>query len=153
MNELEPQARVGNVRLPAEVVRENIATVLRQQPDLVSYDPTTDEGEMLSYRLAVDPGVPAQLRDGWRGTVVHWGISAQEVPDREKGTSDTVPSLALLTEEGQLCRLFGWPAISSWAQLLKAIGKERCQLGIKVRIKRQPSNTAGRSYWIVLPDA
>ena len=153
MSQLPVPRGKGEVILPAEVVRQNIATVLSQRPDLMSYDPTTDEGEMIGLRIAVEPGVPAQQRDGWRWTVVHWGISAQEIADEKTGEVVTLPSLLLIAEGGEPCRLYGWPAIKSWALILKALGLDRCQLGVKVRVKRQPSSTAGRSYWTVLPDA
>lgn len=153
MSQLPVPRGKGEVILPAEVVRQNLATVLSQRPDLMSYDPTTDEGEMIGLRIAVEPGVPAQQRDGWRGTVVHWGISAQEIADEKTGELVTLPSLLLIPEGGEPVRLYGWPAIKSWAAIVKALGSDRCQLGVKVRVKRQPSSTAGRSYWTVLPDA
>lgn len=139
--------------LPAEVVRDNVSTVLRQRPDLISYDPTTDEGEMIGLICQVAPGVPATQRDGWRGTVCHWGLSAQEVTDKDTGEVSVLPSIYLHPEDGEGVRLYGWPAVKAWAAIVKALGVERCQLGVKVRVKRQPSGTAGRSYWVVLPDA
>lgn len=148
-----PKTGEQQIALPAEVVRENIQTVLRQMPDLVSYDPTTDHGELLSIKMAVDPGIPAQQRDGWSGTVVEWGISSYDVTDPGTGEMVTLPSLALLTDRGELVRLTGWPAIRSWAAIVRAAGRERCQLGMAVVVKRRPSGTAGRSYWVVVPDA
>lgn len=151
-NPIEPRPH-PEVRLPAEVVRDNVATVLRQHPGLVSYDPTTDEGEIVGLRCAVDPGVPAAQRDGWRGTVCHWGLSAQEVTDQKTGEVHVLPSLLLIPEEGEACRLYGWSAAKTWAKIVETLGVERCQLGVKIRVKRHPSGTAGKSYWVVLPDA
>jgi hypothetical protein len=148
-----PVTPQGGAIMPAELVRQNIATVLAQCPDLISYDPTTDEGEMLSLRCAVDPGVEQQKRDGYRGTVVNWGVSAYECKGDRDGEIVTVPSIALVMESGDIVRLTGWPGIKAWAALVRAAGKERCQLGMRVVIKRRASSTAGRSYWTVLPDA
>jgi hypothetical protein len=153
MNLPVPKSNGPAVRLPAEVVRENIRTVLQQQPDLVSYDPSTDDGELLSLRCAVDPGVPATARDGWRNTVVHWGVAAYEVADEKTAEVLLLPSLALIAEDGDLVRLTGWPAIKSWSRIVQALGRERCQLGVKIKVVRRASGTAGRSYWLVLPDA
>lgn len=139
--------------LPAEVVRENVQTVLRQLPDLVSYDPTTDRGEALAARLALDPGIPAQQRDGWSGTIVEWGVSAREARADKEGELTTLPALSLLSSNGEVIVLYGWPAIRSWAGIVGHFGKERCQIGVSVVVKRRPSGTAGRSYWVVVPDA
>lgn len=143
----------SGVMLPAEVVRDNVRTALQQQPNLISYDPTTEEGELVSLRCAVDPGIPAQQRDGWRGTVVQWGISAYDVNDEQRGEIVTLPSLALISSERELIRLTGWPAIKSFGQIVRHLGIERCRRGVPIVVKRRASGTAGRSYWIVLPDA
>lgn len=147
-----PRGGYQQVALPGEVVRSNIETVLRQIPDMVSYDPTTDRGEMLSLKLAVDPGIPAQQKDGWSGTVVEWGITASEITDQQSGEVVTLPSLALMDDKGYVVRLYGWPAIKSWASIIGHMGKERCQLGVAVVVKRRPSGVPGRSYWVVIPD-
>lgn len=143
----------GGAIEPAELVKQNITTVVSQFPDIISYDPTTDRGEMLSVTVAVDPGIPALQRDGWRGTITEWGIAPWEVKGNKEGEIVTVPSLVLIGSEGDVIRLTGWPAIRSWSQIVKVMGKERCQLGVSVVVKRRPSGTAGRSYWIVVPDA
>lgn len=148
-----PKTGEQSVALPAEVVRENVQTVLRNMPDLVSVDPTTDRGELLALKLAVDPGIPAQQRDGWSGCVVEWSINAREAKGDREGEIVTLPSLALLSDKGEVVVLYGWPAIRSWAAILQNAGKERCQLGMPVVVKRRPSGTAGRSYWTVVPDA
>jgi hypothetical protein len=135
----------------AEVVRQNIATVLTQQPDLVSYDPTTDEGEMIGAAVALDPGSPSVVKDGWEGTVVQWGIAPWEAPDPVSKELSTVPSLLLIGESGQRLRVTGWPAIKSFAAIVRHFGKERCQLGVKIRVQKRPSSIPGRSYWSITP--
>lgn len=144
-------ANGGQVVLPAEVIRENVRSVIAKMPDLVSYDPTDSASEALMLRCAVDPGIQGQKRDGWTATVCQWSVQAYDVNDEKTGEIVTLPSLCLISETGEMCRLTGWPAIKSWANLLRAAGAERCSLGIKIVVKRRPSGTAGRSYWLVLP--
>lgn len=141
----------GEVVLPAEVVRENVRSVISKMPDLISFDPTDEANESLMLRCAVDPGVERGKVNGWVGTVVQWHVGTQEVPDEKTGEVATLPSLCLISDSGELVRTYGWPAIRAWARLLQAAGAERCALGITVRVSKRPSSTAGRSYWIVLP--
>jgi hypothetical protein len=136
----------------ADLVRANLATVLSQLPDLVSYDPTTDEGEMVSLKCAVDPGCPATEKNNWTGTVVHWGIAPWEGADPKTGELSTVPSILLVADDGRSCRPTGWPAIKAFAAILRHMGKERCQLGVQVRVVRRASSIPGRSYWSIIPD-
>lgn len=139
--------------VPAEMVRENIRTAISQMPELVSFDVTDDENEMLSLRCAVDPGIPAAQREGWGGNVVKWWVGTYDVTDEKTGEIVTLPSLVLITDNGELARFSGWPAIKAWANLLRAASAERCIMGIKVRVSRRKSGTSPGSYWIVLPDA
>lgn len=141
----------GQVVLPAEVIRENIRSVISKMPDLISFDPSDSAAEGLMLRCAVDPGIEAQKRDGWTATVNQWSVQAYDVEDEKSGEVVTLPSLCLIAEDGTLCRLTGWPAIKSWANLLRAAGAERCSLGVRIVVRRRPSGTAGRSYWLVLP--
>lgn len=150
MSELVPGQQ--RVMLPTEVTREQVKSVIAKMPDLVSYDPADEASEALHLRCMVDPGVPAQKREGWRGTVCQWSVSAQEVADEHTGEVSVLPSLALISDNDEMCRLYGWPAIKSWVRLLQAAGAERCSLGIRVRVVRRPSGTAGRSYWLILPE-
>lgn len=143
----------GEVVLSEDMVRSNIQTAISQLPELISFDITDPEKEMLALRCAVDPGVPATQRDGWRGTVVQWWVGPYQVPDEETGEMITLPCLVLIPAEGELVRLTGWPAINHWAQILRAATAERCLRGIKVRVARRASSTTKGSYWCVLPDA
>lgn len=136
-----------------DMVRANISTAISQYPHLVSFDVTDPDNEMTMLRCQVEQGIPSQLRDGWRATVVHWLPCATQVPNEETGELETLPCLVLIADNGELCRLYGWPAINSWLRLLNAASKERCLRGIKIRVKRVPTATAGRSCWNVLPDA
>lgn len=140
--------------VPSEdMVKENVRTAIAQYPALISYDATDPANEMLMLRCAVEQGIPAQMRDGWRAVVTQWWTGTSQVPDEETGELVTLPCLVLISSEGELCRLFGWPVINSWARLLRAATLERVLKGIAVRVKRVPTATAGRSCWNVLPDA
>lgn len=140
--------------IPAEdLVRENVRTAISQYPALISYDATDPANEMLMLRCAVEQGIPAASKDGWRAVVSQWWTGTSQVPDEESGEMVTLPCLVLISTDGELCRLYGWPVINSWARLLRAASLERCLRGIAVRVKRVPTATAGRSCWNVLPDA
>lgn len=132
---------------------DNVRAVVARHPDAISFDPADEANELLSLRCQTDPGIAAQQRDGWRGLVTGWYVGTWEIADETSGEVVTLPSLCLLTPRGELVRLCGWPAITSWANLVRAAGADRCRAGIPVVVKRRPSGTAGRSYWIVLPDA
>lgn len=151
MADLVP-AKAGQIVSQIEIVRANIAQVLAQNPQLCSFDLMAEENESLKLRSVLDPGILATERDGWSGFVNNWNICPYDVTNQQTGEVDTVPSLALFTPDGQLVRLTGWPAIKSWLRLVDAATPERCSLGIRVRVVRRPSGTAGRSYWQVLPD-
>jgi hypothetical protein len=134
-----------------EVVEQGLVAVRQTHPDIVSYDETDPESETLRLRIMVDPGVPAPQRDGWEGTVCHWGVSVQEVTDEATGEVRYLPSLALVSTDDQLLRLTGWPAIGAWLRLVGAAGADRVRAGLRVRVRRQPSRRAGRSYWVIVP--
>jgi hypothetical protein len=136
-----------------EVVEQSLAAVRRTQPDVQSYDESDPESETLRLRILVDPGVPAPQRDGWEGTVCHWGVSVQEVTDEATGEVRHLPSLALVAADDQLVRLTGWPAIGAWLRLVAAAGADRVRAGLRVRVRRQASRRPGRSYWVIVPVA
>jgi hypothetical protein len=138
---------------PPAVVEENVANIISRHPDAISFDPSDEANEMLSLRCQTDPGIASQLKDGWRGIVNTWYVGTWQVPDEGTGEVMTLPSLVLLTTRNELVRLTGWPAINSWATLLRAAKADRIRQGLPVIIKRRPSGTAGHSYWLVLPDA
>lgn len=143
----------GEVMLPEDMVRENVRTAISQLPGLVSFDVTDEANELLMLRCQTEQGIPAAMRDGWRGNVVQWWTGTAQVPDEDTGELVTLPCLVLIDDTSSLCRIYGWPAINSWARLLRAASVERCLKGIKVRVKRVPTATTGRSCWNVLPDA
>ncbi len=143
----------GEVVLPEDAVRENIRTAIAQLPGLISFDVTDEANELLMLRCMTEQGIPAAMRDGWRANVVSWWCGTSQVPEEDTGELVTLPCLVLISDGGSLCRLYGWPAINSWARLLRAASVERCLKGILVRVKRVPTATAGRACWNVLPDA
>jgi hypothetical protein len=134
-----------------EVVEQSLVAVRQTHPDIVSYDETDPESETLRLRIMVDPGVPSPQRDGWEGTVCHWGVSVQEITDEQSGEVRYLPSLALVSTDDQLVRLTGWPAIGAWLRLVAAAGADRVRAGLRVRVRRQPSRRPGRSYWVIVP--
>ena len=150
MADIVPTAE-QRVIVPAEIVREQVRSVIAKQPDLISFDVSDEKNESLALRCAVDPGIAAGRRDGWTATVTNWHLSCQEIADEKTGEVSMLPSLALVSDSDELCRLYGWPAVKSWSRLITAAGVERCALGIRIRVSRRASGTAGRSYWIVLP--
>jgi hypothetical protein len=152
MSELVPVPRSTAI-LPAEIVRENCRAAIAKMPDLISYDPTDEENDTLIIRCATEMGVAAQVRDGWKGNVVTWWVGPYETEDEKTGEIVLLPTLVLITAAGELARYAGWPAIKSWAKIVRAAGAERCRRGIEVVVKRRPSGTAGRSYWQVVADA
>src|SRR5579875_908495 len=115
-----------------EVVEQGLIAVRQTHPDVVSYDETDPESETLRLRIMVDPGV-------------------QEVTDEATGEVRYLPSLALVSTDDQLLRLTGWPAIGAWLRLVSAAGADRVRAGLRVRVRRQPSRRAGRSYWVIVP--
>lgn len=137
--------------VPLDHVRQSVNVALLQHPCLVSYDPTTAEGEVRSLQVEIDPGVPAQMRDGWIGRVIEWGVSVGESADQKTGEVSRYPTLLLIADNGEACRLAGWPIISVWARVVERLGVERVRRGLLIRIKRQPSQTPGRSYWSITP--
>lgn len=152
MSNIVPRKGDGAV-VPVEITRENCRAALAKMPDLISYDPTDADTEMLTVRCATEMGISSQQRDGWRGRVVTWWMGPYETEDEETGEVVTLPTLVLITTDGVLARYAGWPAIKSWAKIVRAAGAERCRQGIDVVVKRRPSGTAGRSYWQVMADA
>lgn len=137
---------------PPEEVRRNVTDIVSRHPDAISFDAADPEYELLVLRCETDPGIAAQQRDGWRGTVTGWYVGTWAVTDEVTGEVVTLPSLCLLTARGELVRLTGWPGITSWANLIRAATADRVRQGLPVVVKRRASGTAGRSYWIVLPD-
>ena len=152
MSNIVPR-RSGGAVVPAEIVRENCRAALAKMPDLISYDPTEVDNEILTVRCATEMGIPSQQRDGWRAKIVAWWVGPYECEDEETGEVELVPSLALITSDGVLARYYNWPVIKSWAKIVRAAGAERCRQGIDVVVKRRPSGTSGRSYWQVMADA
>lgn len=152
MSELVPH-RPGNAVVPADIVRENCLAALARMPDLISFDPAEVENEMLAVRCATEMGIEAQKRDGWCGRVVKWWMGPYEIEDQQTGEIVVLPTLVLITWDGVLARFGGWPAIKSWAKIVRAAGAARCRQGIDVVVKRRASGTAGRSYWQVMADA
>lgn len=118
-------------------------------PDLAN---AQDLDRLVYARLVTDPGIEAAERDGWRGAVNRWAAFATEQTDEETGEVQHIPTLALMSPDGDVVRLSGWPSITSWATILKALGEERCKRGIPVRVHRRLSGTVGRSYWVVSID-
>lgn len=152
MSEIVPY-RPQRAVVPRGDVIASLQLILEQRPDLISFDPADKANELLAIRCAVDAGVPETRRDGWRGTVVTWWVGAYDLPDKESGELATIPSLVLIDSEGNLCRLTGEAAISSWAQIVRIAGAERCRQGLRVKVSRRKSSTSMGSYWQVLPDA
>lgn len=152
MSNIVPRKSGGAV-VPADITRENCRAALAKMPDLISYDPTEEENEMLTVRCATEMGIAAQNRDGWKATVTAWWVGPYEMEDEETGEVVTLPTLVLLASSGELARFSGWPAIKSWAKIVRAAGAERCRKGIGVVVKRRSSGTAGRSYWQVMVNA
>lgn len=152
MSEIVPY-RPQRAVVPRGDVIASLQLIIEQQPELISYDTTDESNELLAIRCAVDAGVPEARRDGWRGTVNIWWVGPYEIPDKETGELVTIPSLVLIDSDGNLCRLTGEAAISSWAQILRIAGVERCRQGLRVKVSRRKSSTSMGSYWQVLPDA
>lgn len=152
MSNVVPRKSGGAV-VPAEITRDNCRAALAKMPDLISYDPTDEESELLTIRCATEMGIPSQQRDGWRACVAQWWVGPYETEDEETGEVVTLPTLVLISRDGELARYAGWPAIKSWARIVRAAGAERCRQGINVVVRRRPSGTAGRSYWQVMADA
>src|SRR5215469_892606 len=95
-NEVVPRTVDQQVILPEELVRQNITMIVAREPNAISYDPTTDEGEMVSLRCAVEQGIPAAARDGYRGTVIHWGVAPFGYPNQKTGEIEWAKTLALI---------------------------------------------------------
>lgn len=146
------QAPLQEVMEAGEIVHAQIKRVYEQCPGLISFDLESEAGQLLALRCAVDPGVAAAARDGWRGIVTGWWIGPYEVTEEKTGEIVTLPSLVLLASNGELCRLTGWPAINSWGHTVRASSDAMRQRGIPVRVMRRLSGTGGRSYWQVVPD-
>lgn len=134
------------------VVEANLARHRERHEHAVSFDSTDPANEMLAVRCATDPGIPASMRDGWRGIVVSWWIGPYNYENEETGEVAVLPSLVLIDHKDSLVRLTGWPAISAWSGIMCAVSSERRSKGIPVVIRRRPSGTAGRSYWTVVVD-
>lgn len=135
-----------------QMLAAQLDAFVQHRPDSISWDVADVENEALTLRAMTDPGVPAQVKDGWRGRVRDWWIGLWESGDQETRQPRVDPCLALIDTQDNLIRLTGWPAISSWSTLLRAAGIARVRQGIPVVVRRRPSGTTGRSYWIVLPD-
>lgn len=132
-----------------------IADLNNRIRDLISAPDLTTalDLERLTYaRLLTDPGVSESERDGWRGNVIGWAAFADRREDEETGEVSTIPILSLLASNGDVIRLSGWPAITSWAGVVKALGEERCRAGVPACIRRRKSGTVGRAYWVVSID-
>jgi hypothetical protein len=145
-------SKAGQDAPPPDEVRVNVMAVVKRNPGALSYDPTEQDNDLLHCRCLTDPGIPAQLRDGWRGAIVHWAVVPYDYPDEETGELVTYPTLALISAAGELIRLANWPAINSWAAIVRAVGPDRCRAGLPVIVRRRPSGTVGRSYWSVQVD-
>lgn len=143
----------GELLDPADMVREQVEKVLERSPGLISFDDESESGQLLALRCAVDQGIPAAQRDGWRGHVIGWWVGTTEVLDKDSGEIITLPCVALLAVNGELCRLCRWPAINSWASIVAHMTASQRESGIPVRVYRRQSGTGGRSYWQVTPDA
>lgn len=135
-----------------EETRALVERMTEQQNGALSYDPREEENALLHLRVQTDPGIAAQQRDGWRGVVREWAVTTWDVEDAHTGEVITLPSLVLISESGELVRLTGWPVVSSWSQVVRAAGVAKLRGGVPVIVKRRPSGTAGRSYWIVQID-
>lgn len=137
---------------PPDEVRESVGELVERSPGALSYDPADPDAFLLHIRCQTDPGIPAQLRDGWKGVVRHWACVPYDVTDERTGENVTLPSLVLIDTNDVLIRLTNWPAISSWAAIVRSAGADKCRAGIPVIVRRRQSGTAGRSYWSVQVD-
>jgi hypothetical protein len=135
-----------------EETREVVETHTANHEGALSYDANAEENALLHLRCLTDPGVSAQQRDGWRGIVKQWACVPYDYEDGQTGEIVTLPCLVLISAKNELVRLSNWPAINSWAAIVRAAGVERCRAGIPVVVRRRQSSTAGRSYWSVQID-
>lgn len=135
-----------------EEVRQAIQRIHAENHGAISYDVADEANELLHLRVQTDPGIAAQQRDGWRGVVREWAVTPWDITDETTGEVVTLPSLVLISDKGELVRLTGWPSVSSWAGIVRAAGVEKLRAGVPVVVKRRPSGTAGRSYWMVQID-
>lgn len=135
-----------------QAVVAQIDAILERRPEAISWDVADCANEGKTLRAQTDPGVPAAVKDGWRGFIVDWWIGVWETADPNTRVPLVLPCLALISRDDQLVRLTGWPAISAWGTLLRAAGIQRMREGIPVVVRRRPSGTVGHSYWVVLPD-
>lgn len=135
-----------------QMLAAQLDAFVQHRPDSISWDVADVENEALTMRAMTDPGIAQQIKDGWRGVVRDWWIGLWESADQETRMPRVDPCLVIIDAQDNLVRLTGWPAISSWSTLLRAAGIGRVRQGIPVVVRRRPSGTVGRSYWIVLPD-
>lgn len=156
MSKSKPQdqslAKQHEVILQTEQVRALVQRAVEQQPDLRHVRGSGEEAELRALKLATDTGIEAQRRDGWRAVVTDWWVSVETVEDVRTGELLTLPVLALLSVEGEVCRLSGLPALHCWQRLLEVAGVERLARGVPVRVRRRQSSTVGRSYWTIEVD-
>lgn len=142
----------GGIVVPRQQVLERIDDILRRHPDLISFDPLDETYERLVMRCKTDPGPSHDERDGWEGQVCDWYFGSYTMTDQDTGELITLPSLCLITVDGQLVRFSNSePAVRSWISILREIGPDRIRRGLQVRVSLRPSQTAGRHYWSILP--
>lgn len=135
-----------------EQVVERVEDILRRHPNLISFDPLEERYESLVLRCKIDPGPAHSERDGWTGQVCDWWFGTNTIADKDTGELVTLPTLALITVDGQLIKfLNSEPAVRAWLAILRELGEERIKRGFMVRVSLRPSQTAGRHYWSILP--
>jgi hypothetical protein len=140
------------VRPTEKEVATSVAELVARTPGALSYDPADPANELLHVEMMTDPGCPSQLREGWSGIVSQWAVGTYDMPNEQTAELETLPSIYLKCSDGRSCRLFGWPAISSWALLMRTAGMERMAKGLPVVVRKRLSGTAGRSYWVICVD-
>lgn len=142
----------GGIFVPRQQVLERIEDILRRHPDLISFDPLDETYERVVMRCKTDPGPGHAERDGWEGQVCDWYFGSYTMTDDASGELITLPSLSLITVDGQLMRFTNSePAVRAWLSILREIGVERVKRGLHVRVSLRASQTAGRHYWTILP--
>lgn len=152
MKKSEQRPEPIGVIVPADIVRDKVHLTLAKFPDLVSFDPTDEANERIMLRCKLDPGVSREERDGFEGMITDWHFGTYTMTDEETGELKTMPSLALLTEEGRLIRLTNSePAVRAWLAILKELGVERVKRGLNVKICLRASSNQGRRYWQIIP--
>lgn len=144
------QAIIPGLVLPVmpQQMRE-INAQLEAHATVANYDRQSNAGRIRDAVMVTHAGCPAQLRDGWRGRVKYWRVSAYPGANPDSGEMAVLPSILFESSRGERCRLFNGPAIDSWYMLLASVDPAEFGGELPIVCRRRQSGTAGRSYWVV----